>query len=211
MVHRCCTYLLILAIGAHGFVVRGPGRVPGSFPPLRSTETEEPLAALGKVDDIDTALAFLPKKYWFGRIDVNLGPALKPVSEILPPSWPDDKSALAQVNVQLPIGMVLAESDKFDGRVEVIEVLPGSNAEGAGVLPGDVLRGVTAMAFNRVKAIQDMDRGNLVEASTRTTSERALFICDKQQFESVMRALGSNDAASGGPGFATLVMERDLS
>jgi len=139
-------------------------------------------------------------------VDIYLGPEFKPLTEVLDPSWKDDTSSVAPCVVPLPLGMVLEESETMPGKIEVTEVVPGSNAEKAGVRPGDLLRGVTGMGQN-VQQDSEEDFGFSVGLS-EGKRVRAYMPTDKRDFDAVMGALKSNAVDAGGAGEATLIMER---
>merc|ERR1712003_480925 len=67
----------------------------------------------------------------------------KPLNEIFEPSRKDDTTAIASVVVPTPLGMVIEESANYRGKIEVIDVVPDSNAAKAGIRVGDILRGTT--------------------------------------------------------------------
>ena len=154
-------------------------------------------------------LEFTPTKYFFGRVDVYLGPEFKPLSEVLQPSYKDDTSCVASVVITPPFGMIIEESANFPGKIEVIEVVDGSNAQKAGIQVGDLLRGTTAMALNIQRASEE-DAGFSVGLS-EGKRQRAFLNCDNKDFDFVMKALQSNAADNNGPGEASLVFERQVS
>jgi hypothetical protein len=151
-------------------------------------------------------LKFQATKYFFGRVNVYLGPQYKPLTETLEPSLKDDTTAVASVVVAAPFGMVIEESANYRGKIEVIDVVEGSNAELAGVRVGDILRGTTAMALNIVQSSEE-DFGFSVGMS-EGTRQRAFLKTDNKKFDLVMAALQSNAFKNSGPGEATLVFER---
>mmetsp|Transcript_1031 Transcript_1031/g.1285 ORF Transcript_1031/g.1285 Transcript_1031/m.1285 type:complete len:215 (+) Transcript_1031:106-750(+) len=177
----------------------------------RSSQTEEEVVEPVVLTEAQesarrTKLEFTPTKYFFGRVSIYLGPEFKPLSEVLDPSYKDDSTAVAAVVVESPFGMIIEESATVPGKIEVIEVSSDSNAEKAGILPGDILRGCTAMALNIQKASEE-DAGFSVGLSEGKKS-RAYLPTDRRNFDQVMAALQSNAVANGGPGEATLVFER---
>ena len=137
----------------------------------------------------------------FGRVSVYLGPQYKPLSETFEPSRKDDTTAIASVVVPTPFGMVIEESATYRGKIEVIEVVPDSNAAKAGIRVGDILRGTTGMALNIQQASEE-DFGFSVGLS-EGTKQIAFLPTDRKNFDSVMSALQSN----ANRGEATLVFE----
>jgi hypothetical protein len=147
-------------------------------------------------------LEFLQTRYFFGRVSVYLGPQYKPLNEIFEPSRKDDTTAIASVVVPTPFGMVIEESASYKGKIEVIDVVPDSNAAKAGIRVGDILRGTTGMALNIQQASEE-DFGFSVGLS-EGTKQIAFLPTDRKNFDSVMSALQSN----ANRGEATLVFER---
>ena len=147
-------------------------------------------------------LEFLSTRYFFGRVSVYLGPQYKPLTEIFEPSRKDDTTAIASVVVPTPFGMVIEESATYRGKIEVIDVVPDSNAAKAGIRVGDILRGTTGMALNIQQASEE-DFGFSVGLS-EGTKQIAFLPTDRKNFDSVMSALQSN----ANRGEATLVFER---
>jgi hypothetical protein len=132
------------------------------------------------------------------------------MTEQFDPSWKDDNCALAAVEVEMPLGMVIAEAAAFKGRIEVIEVLAGSNAEFAGIQVGDLLRAVTAQKKDAMAAAEGNIAFNALAGATTSGVEikRALYIADGRSFGGCMEALATNGAAKGGTGSAAMVFER---
>ena len=161
-------------------------------PPLTDAQT----------DAKKETLEFLQTRYFFGRVSVYLGPQYKPLSETFEPSRKDDTTAIASVVVPTPFGMVIEESASYKGKIEVIEVVPDSNAAKAGIRVGDILRGTTGMALNIQQASEE-DFGFSVGLS-EGTKQIAFLPTDRKNFDSVMSALQSNAQR----GEATLVFER---
>ena len=111
---------------------------------------------------------------------------------------------------RVPMGMIFEESEVARGKFEIVEVVPGSSAEAAGVRAGDLLRATTAMAVNWKASMEEADTG-FIEADAfggKPGLQRALFNADGQTFDSVLTALSSNAEDKDGPGVATLVIER---
>jgi hypothetical protein len=154
-------------------------------------------------------LSFLQTRYFFGRVDVYLGPQYKPLSEVFEPSRKDDTTAMGSVVVPTPFGMVFEESANYRGKFEILEVVPDGNAAKAGIRVGDILRGTTAMALNIAQSSEE-DFGFSV-GLTEGTRERAFLPVDRKKFDLVMAALQSNAPDNSGPGEACLVFERVVS
>ena len=126
------------------------------------------------------------------------------MSEVFNPSWPDDRddrapSSLCVVELPLPMGMIIEDSATLDGKIEVAEVKPDSNAEKAGIRPGDVLRALSA---------QKLQPPAMGMAQEQVKVRKAMFVCDGNGFSSTMSALASNAEANSGSGRVALVLER---
>ena len=114
---------------------------------------------------------------------------------------------LAKFGTRGPVtAQVIEESATYPGKIEVLELVEGGNAEKAGILPGDLLRGTTAMALNIAESAEE-DFGFSV-GLTEGTRQVAYLPSDRKSFDFVMAALQSNNADNGGPGEAALVFER---
>ena len=189
-----------------------PTRLPVSPRGAAATEDDEAVATFELTGAQEMAnkrdLAFTATKYFFGRVEVYLGPEYKPLSETMQPSWRDDTSGVSSVVVACPYGMVLEESATLPGKMEVVELVEGSNAAAAGVAVGDVLRGTTAMAMNIQEASEE-DFGFSI-GLTEGSRQRAFLPTDRKRFDLVMAALKSNALDNGGPGEACLVFERKV-
>lgn len=99
-------------------------------------------------------LEFKKYRYFFGRIQIEIGEGYKTMTEDFNPTWKDDQSSLAVVDCDLPMGMVIEESEKHQGKFEIMEVMEGSNAEKAGVKVGDILRANTAQKRDTLAAAE---------------------------------------------------------
>ena len=123
-----------------------------------------------------------------------------------------DASELVGVDVARPLGVVFAEQRRGSQTLCVVEeLLPGSNAQAAGVRVGDVLRLTTCVVAVRGKVDVMSYYSNPPKASNR----RALLVADAQPFGKLMKALVSNSEAVDLPGGKArafdsipLVMER---
>merc|ERR1711988_530039 len=98
------------------------------------------------------AADFQKRSYFYGMVKVELGEGFKPMTEVFNPSWKDDQCSLCVVEVPLPMGMDIEESATMKGRIEVAEIVEGSNAEKAGIRVGDVLRANTAQKIDAMAA-----------------------------------------------------------
>ena len=162
-----------------------------------------------EVRENDKVLNFPVKDYFYGRVDIELGEGYKTMTEDFMPSWKDDQSSLACVEADLPLGMVIEESETLEGKFEIAEVAEGSNAEKAGVKVGDVFRACSAQ-----KGKPPVDNGeaqggegnNMMPSDN--TPKKALFNTKGMRFEAVMTALATNAAANGGTGRVAMVFER---
>lgn len=143
----------------------------------------------------DSKLNFpLNKNKFDGNVDIELGEGYKTMTENFSPSWEDGQCSLACVEASLPLGMIIEESEKIDGKFEIVEVLEGSNAEKAGVRVGDMFRACSAQ------------RGPPPNANV--APKKALFDAEGMNFEACMNALGTNSPANGGTGRVALIFER---
>ena len=155
-------------------------------------------------------LVFKPRNYFYGRCSVELGIGYKTMTEQFSPSWKDDLCSLACVEVPMPLGMVIEESGTMKGRIEVVDIVEGSNAEVSGIRVGDVLRAVTAQKKDAMAAAEGNIAFNALAGATTSGVEvkRALYIADGRSFDFAMEALLSNSVDNGGPGEVALVLER---
>jgi hypothetical protein len=187
---------------------RNPGLILARASDEATEADQEPPLTEAQADVLKDTLEFRKLRYFNGRVGVWMGRQFKPMWEVFAPSVKDDTTAVASVVVQTPFGMIIEESAKYKGKVEVMEVNAGSNAEKAGIKVGDVLRATTAMARNIQKDSEE-DFGFSV-GLTEGSKVRALLMTDNQPFEEVMRALTSNAPDNNGPGEAALVFERTV-
>ena len=213
--HRRPTLLLLLACLTTSALqqLRPALRSTPLAAPLRGAATafdeeEEFERTAAQVSADRRKLEFKATKYFFGRVEVFLGNEYKPLSETVDPSYSDDSTAVSSVVVPAPYGMILEESATLPGRVEVVELVAGSNAELAGVAVGDILRGTTAMAMN-IQESSEEDFGFSI-GLTEGSRQRAYLPTDRKRFDLIMAALKSNALDNGGPGEACLVFERKV-
>ena len=175
----------------------------------------ENAATVGKFDQLQPrsnpeVLDFPRRDYFYGRVSIELGEGYKTMVEDFGPSWKDDQCSLAPVEASLPLGMVIEESENLPGRFEISEVREGSNAEKAGVKVGDILRAVTAQKKDAMAAAEGNIAFNAVAGATTAgvVVKKALFNADRQSFEAVMNALGTNSDQKGGTGRVSMIFER---
>lgn len=177
---------------------------------LQSTVDEEQNAFL-EIATNPSTLEFTPRQYFYGRATVELGMGWKPITEQFSPSFKDDKCALAVVEMDMPLGMVIEESGTLPGRIEVIEVVPGSNSEKAGVKVGDVVRAMTAQKSDAMAAAEGNIAFNALAGATTSGVKvmKAIYIADGRPFDGAMEALMTNTEAKGGSGRVAVVFERE--
>jgi hypothetical protein len=158
-------------------------------------------------------LSFRKLLYFFGRLEIDLGAGIKPLEEEFKPSFEGDTSAVGQVQLTMPMGIAFEESGTVRGRFEVTAVGEGSTAEAAGIKPGDLIRGTTALAEDIKGMEQRADEASLDEvfmiSAMQSGKKPAFFNADGQSFERLMEAVQTNAAQNGGTGKATLVIERN--
>ena len=83
------------------------------------------------------------------------------------------------------MAMVIEESGQFPGRIEVVEVTAGGNAEAAGIRKGDILRACTATKRDTMSAAEGNIAYNAFAGATTSgvTVKRALYIADGRSFD----------------------------
>ena len=136
-------------------------------------------------------------------------PGLSVVLPIARPDWSvedtecffeprsDGSAQLIKFEVEVPCGVILQESDDAGGRPIVVvgAVGEGSNAEAAGLRPGDILRATSA-----VRQQMEMPTWQLLGGGIgRPKTFRFIFGADldakpARDFEEVLGAVGSNTA-----------------
>lgn len=153
---------------------------------------------------------FAKRAYFFGKVTVGLGEGYKPMTETFAPSFKDDQSSLAVVEVPLPLGMVIEESETLEKRIQVAEVTEGSNAEKAGIKVGDVVRAVTAQKRDNMGAAESSIAFNALAGATTQGIKirKAIFMTDGQGFDNTFDALLTNSDKQGGNNRVALVLER---
>lgn len=153
---------------------------------------------------------FPRRQYFYGQARVSLGEGYKPMTEVFVPSWKDDQCSLCVVEVPLPLGMVLEESESLPGRIQVAEVIEDTNSEAAGIKAGDVVRLVTAQQKDAMSAAEGNIAFNALAGATMAgvKVKKAIYLTDNKPFEAVFGALGTNSAEKGGTGKVVMVLER---
>lgn len=100
--------------------------------------------------------------------------------------------ALRRVALKRPLGLTLGERAR-GGDVFVESVLPGGNAEKAGVRTGATLAACSAVVLKDGESGERPGYGG----TPWLNYERVRFLCRGQSFDSVMGAIGSNDPRKG--------------
>jgi C-terminal processing protease CtpA/Prc len=112
--------------------------------------------------------------------------------------------------VDLPLGMVIGESETHKNRIEVLEVLEDGNAARTGIKVGDILRGTTAQKIDSLGASEK----NIIFNATAGAStagmkpKKALFLTDKRTYAQTTEAISSNSKDKGGSGRVGMIFER---
>mmetsp|Transcript_7675 Transcript_7675/g.25421 ORF Transcript_7675/g.25421 Transcript_7675/m.25421 type:complete len:190 (-) Transcript_7675:63-632(-) len=108
------------------------------------------------------------------------------------------------LTLERPLGIVF---EAKDGACVVDELVEGGNAAAAGVLVGDVLRLVTAVAPGESKVtVGDFQVEPSMDMRSQAPAVRALFDADGQPFNRTMDAIVSN--ADAGISHVALLLER---
>mmetsp|Transcript_15360 Transcript_15360/g.31575 ORF Transcript_15360/g.31575 Transcript_15360/m.31575 type:complete len:216 (-) Transcript_15360:282-929(-) len=205
--------LFLLVAGATSFIVPSPIRQAlNSKTTLASTKEEQELFEFVGIEERNnpSKLVFEPRKYFYGRCSMELGSGYKTMIEDFTSSF-NDESAIACVEVPLPLGMVIEESETLPGKIEVVEVGEGSNAANADIRVGDVLRACSAQKTDAATAAESNIAFNVLAGATTAGVEikKAMYFTDKRTFEGAMGALTTNAEAKGGTGRVVLVLERE--
>jgi hypothetical protein len=104
------------------------------------------------------------------------------------PFHKDGLSRIVTAEAGLPLGIVLGESEEYDGAVSVDEVAPGGNGDRAGIKEGDLVRAFTASRMQ-----MDQPAWQLMAGGIGIPKHfRFMYSADKRPFEEVMEAIGSN-------------------
>ena len=64
-----------------------------------------------------TKLEFENRKYYYERVDIDIGEGFKMMTESFRPSWKDESGVLAVVKCDLPLGMVIEQVENTEGRI----------------------------------------------------------------------------------------------
>lgn len=100
-----------------------------------------------------------------------------------------NSSKIQVINVtNLPLGIILGESEEFSGSTVVDEVAEDSNANIAGLQVGDLLRAISACQMILVTPTWQVLAGGI----GRPKSSRYMLSVDNRSFEEVMEAIQSN-------------------
>ena len=113
------------------------------------------------------------------------------------------ESKIITVQAELPLGLILGESEELPGLIIVDEIVEGSNGENAGVKVGDLLRACTACQVTMEMPTWQLMAGGI----GRPKTSRMMFSTDGKPLEEVMEALVSNQMDSTGRP-TWLVLER---
>uniref|UniRef100_A0A7S3PTY6 PDZ domain-containing protein n=1 Tax=Chaetoceros debilis TaxID=122233 RepID=A0A7S3PTY6_9STRA len=98
------------------------------------------------------------------------------------------ESNIIAIQANLPLGLILGQSEEMPGITTVDEVGEGSNAELAGVKVGDILRACTACQVSMEMPTWQLMAGGI----GRPKTSRMMWSVDGKVFEEVMEALISN-------------------
>ena len=104
------------------------------------------------------------------------------------PKWSDQESFITVCETDLPLGVILGESEDFAGATVVDEVAEGSNGRAAGIKEGDIVRAFTACRMEMEQPAWQLMAGGIGIPKTK----RFMYSVDGRPFEEVMDAIGSN-------------------
>jgi hypothetical protein len=105
------------------------------------------------------------------------------------PFWKEEGSSFVTVfEAELPLGIILGESEEFQGAITVDEVYDDTNGGKAGIKVGDLLRAFTACRLEMVQPTWQLVVGGIGQPKT----VRFMYSADNRPFEEVMDAMGSN-------------------
>jgi hypothetical protein len=160
------------------------------------------------------ALSFTRRKYFYGTVTLPVGDGN--IAELMLPPSVDEPSALAVVEVEIGTangckGLVLREEHgnkkAAKGRVRVVIVDPGSQAEAAGFRVGDYVRAITAHAVRMEGTMEKGFFGNeYFKPSLRVG--RQVITADNEPLFQLLGAQASNSLSRGGSGLVAYVVER---
>ncbi len=104
------------------------------------------------------------------------------------PRMKGNRSKIIVVQAQLPLGLILGQSEDFPGLTTVDDIAEGSNGQSAGVKVGDILRACTACQVSMEMPTWQLMAGGI----GRPKTSRMMFSTDGKVFEEVMDAIVSN-------------------
>mmetsp|Transcript_66223 Transcript_66223/g.181556 ORF Transcript_66223/g.181556 Transcript_66223/m.181556 type:complete len:238 (+) Transcript_66223:88-801(+) len=136
-------------------------------------------------------------------VDVDMAPG--PLEATLEPLI--EGSQLLCLRLDLPLGMLLEESEAADGRPgapAVVELFDVGSAITSGVRKGDVVRATTACKMQMATPTWQLMLGGI----GRPTMQKMIYVTDDQPFETVLAAISSNSREQQGNGQIVLLLER---
>jgi hypothetical protein len=104
------------------------------------------------------------------------------------PRWDEETSYILVLEANLPIGVIMGESEDFAATTVVDEVAEGSNGELAGLQVGDLVRAFTACRIEMEMPTWQLLAGGIGRPKTK----RFMYQADGRPFEEVMEAVASN-------------------
>uniref|UniRef100_A0A7S2VE69 PDZ domain-containing protein n=1 Tax=Entomoneis paludosa TaxID=265537 RepID=A0A7S2VE69_9STRA len=104
------------------------------------------------------------------------------------PRWQDGSSYITTIEANLPLGVILGESEQFAAATEVDEVGEDSNGFAAGLRVGDILHACTACKVEMEMPTWQLLAGGIGVPKTKTF----MYQADGRPFEEIMEAIGSN-------------------
>ena len=129
------------------------------------------------------------RKRYSAEVPILKGDGAEVVEQIdFPPRISGGKSFITSVSAELPLGIILGESEDMPGLTTVDEVLEDGNGALAGVEVGDILRACTACQAMMKAPTWQIIAGGIGQPETR----RFMYGVDERPFEEVMEAIGSN-------------------
>ena len=105
-----------------------------------------------------------------------------------PPRHRDGGSYITSCLCDLPLGVILGESEEFAGCTVVDEVAEGGNGEAAGLVAGDLVRAITACRMTMETPTWQILAGGI----GRPKTARYMYSADGRPFEEIMEAVLSN-------------------
>jgi len=135
-------------------------------------------------------------------VDVDMAPG--PLEATLQPLA--EGSSLLCVRLDLPLGMLLEETETADGASApaVVELFDIGSAVTSGVRKGDVVRAATACKMQMATPTWQLMLGGI----GRPTMQKMLYVTDGEPFETVLAAISSNSREQQGNGQIVLLVER---